>query len=85
MKTILGSFILVALLGCAKTMWVHDQYTPDKFTTDTQQCSYEVNLASAGGRPAQGFEQIILKGAVRHDLFEQCMQIKGWYKQKGTA
>ena len=91
MKTLLFFLILIgaALLGCAPTVWFHPPSGAtegaQRFATDAQRCQYDVNLAQAGGRPAQGFEQIILKGAARQGLLTQCMEIKGWRKQKGNA
>ena len=66
---------IVILSGCATTIWVHPEYTPEKWSKDSYECERDARQS--------GYFGTGLSGSINFQAFyERCLRSKGWRPQK---
>ena len=86
-KIVLVLLAMGMLSGCAKTVWVHPEYTPAKWKKDSYECDRDSrqSVNSGGGFGIiGGISSGIAAGIQMKDLFNRCLESKGWTKQQAA-
>lgn len=77
MRLLFAPLLLVPLMaGCAQTTWTKPGYGEAAFERDKAECMYESDLATAA------LPTMADRVAARISLVEQCLQLRGWRKER---
>ena len=85
-KSLIVLFLLcsmISLTGCASYEWRHPTKTQADFDRDKIQCEYEAQKATA--YYAYDFVAQVEQAKQRTQIFNMCMQTKGYYMAKHTS
>jgi hypothetical protein len=70
---------VVMLFGCAPaTVWVHREYTPEKWAKDSYECERDARQSGYFGTGISGSINM-------QNFFNRCLESKGWMKQQQTS
>ena len=73
-KIILFLLAMVMLGGCAQTVWVHPEYTPEKWKKDSYECEKDARQSGYFGTGITGSINM-------QNFFNRCLESKGWMRQ----
>ena len=65
-------------IGCARTVWVHPDYTPALFNKDSYECERDARQS--------GYFGTGIAGAINmQSFFDRCMVARGWEKRRQSG
>ncbi len=75
-KIVLVLLAIVILSGCAtRTVWVHPEYTPEKWKKDSYECEKDARQSGYFGGGITGLINM-------QNFFNRCLESKGWTRQQ---
>ena len=76
MKRLVILLAVVSLLfGCARPVWVHPEYTPEKWKKDSYECERDARQSHYFGTGITGSINM-------QNFFNRCLESKGWMRQQ---
>lgn len=85
-----GRFFVILCFGClflaacGPTVWRHNQHSdPSRFEQDKRECHYDsIKHGQATGYYSSGVGAGIADGLRQNEVFNACMQARGYYQAK---